>query len=250
MLKKIFKTFAVIFIALFIVNVGVGALNVTNGDLSLKLPNGFKVISANDAKDNEDYLKSINFTVADFKKYLSSNSVIVYATDKNGSEIVVKSYKSDFSTQIDDLYELNEDDIKSIFGSFLNGTEYTVTDVNNNRFLRFEYTDNDNMGNFYGIQLLTVKNGTIYSVNYTADANIGINPEIEKTLSEGFNYKGKTESGKNKADTVITGVILALAIIAFLGLGAYIIYTFVRDIRKRRNMSDVAPYVKIKRRKF
>ena len=40
------------------------------------------------------------------------------------------------------------------------------------------------------------------------------------------------------------------AIIAGVGVAIYIIITIVIDIRKKRNTSDVAPYVKIKRRKF
>ena len=51
-------------------------------------------------------------------------------------------------------------------------------------------------------------------------------------------------------NNVAAYIVLILVIIILVLVVAYFVYTIVKDILEKKNTSDVAPYVKIKRRRF
>ncbi|MBQ0083547.1 MAG: hypothetical protein KBS52_02125, partial [Clostridiales bacterium] len=199
---------------------------------------------------NKEYLHSINFSEKSFKDYIKEKSVIVYATDKKSGEITLTRKSAEFAREIDDLYFVDDNGVHEIFDKILGSNDYGIVDCGKNRFIRFEYENKDKGGVFSGFQLITVKNGELYAINYTVSGNDIIDENIKLSLISSFEYTGDTELGKVGADTVITIIILILAILVFVGIAAYIVYTFYKDIKARKDENDVAPYVKIKRRKF
>lgn len=248
------KRFFGIFFAVFLIfSLCIPASAAEQGEnVEIDVPENFTVINSSNAAEHKEFLESINFTVKNFKVFLTDNSILLYATNKSGGELTIKKYASEFSKTIDDLYFMEDSDIRKVFDKYFADISYSTVKVekSKNAFVKFEYDNSDKGGEFYGVQLLTVKNGEIYSINFTDSDKNKLDDSTVNLLITSFNYKGKTSLEAVKPDTVITVIILGVAVIAFFCIAVYIIITFVTDIKERRDQNDVAPYVKIKRRKF
>lgn len=249
MKRRILSALSVVFLFVCF-SVPVCAASVKQNNIEIDIPREFKVINKENVSEYKDYIESIGFSKSSFKNYLDSNSILIYACDMKGSEIVVSSFSFDFSAEISDLYYMNEEDIRQVFSNVLGNREYEIIDKGENRFLKYDYSSSDKGGSFSGVQLLTVKNSKVYSIIYTVPSNASVNEKTIDALAAGAVFKGDSSLPAKKVDNIATFIILSLAIIVFLITAGYIIFTFVLDIKKRKNQSDVAPYVVIKRRKF
>lgn len=250
MRKKLLRFLIITLSALWIFSFSTFAQTIKSDDIQIEIPDNFTVINTDNVSEHKDYLESINFSEKAFEDYKQEKSIIVYGTDKNGSEISVICRDASFSKKIDDLYYLEYSDIESVFDEFLTDKNYTILESGQNRFLKYEYKGKDKGGDFSGFELITIKNGKIYTINYSVSGNDNISENIKLKLINSFEYTGKSSLNDISVNTIITLIILILAIIVCLSVVIYLVYTFVRDIKAKKEQNDVAPYVKIKRRKF
>ncbi len=238
-------------VLLLAVNIPTLAKSAVTEYFELNIPEGYTVISVDNAKEYKEYLEGRGFSVNSFKNYITENGIILYATDTKASEIVITSFKADFANQIGDLYHLNTEDINKFAPELLGQREYDILDYEHkNRFIKCIYSGQDNGGSYLGVQLITVKNSTVYTVNFTGDANVGLSDEALAQVLNSLKFRITDTNPAKTADNIITVIFLALTVLAFFEIAAYIIYTFIADYKLRKNQSDVAPYVVIKRRKF
>lgn len=253
MLKKIFSFCAVLLVMFSFFAFKTAALTDKQNNFSISLEPDYTVLTADNLGENKDVLKKLNFTKSGFKNYLETNNIVLYAVDKsNGSEVSLKIFTSAFAENVGDMSLLDDNSVKYIAEQIVNDVKYSAEIWNGSKFIKAEYQSSDKGGEFSGSQYFTIKNGQIYALNisfpsgtekgyvYTTQNNIMNNFKIETTSKFSWTNFGD----------IITSVIVFLAIALFTVVAGYIIYTFVTDIKNKNSSNDVAPYVKIKRRKF
>ncbi len=253
MKKRICSFLAVFVILMNFFSVRILALSDKENNFDITINTNYTVLTAENLNNSEEVLKKLNFTKNGFKNYLQTNNIAVYAIDtENGSEIVLKVVDTDFAENVGDLSLLDDSSVDRIAQKIVSGSDYSVKNFNNTKFLKTEFEAQDKGGNYYGTQYFTVKNGQVYSLSLSFPSSVSKQSanEIENDIIKSF-LIGTTSafSWKNFGDTVTT-VIIFLAIVLFAVVAGYIIYSLVTDIKNKNSSNDVAPYVKIKRRKF
>ncbi len=251
--RRIFALLSVLCILIGAFSLTATAYSDKENYFSINVPEQYTVINADNVKSNQDFLQKINYTASGFKDYLKNNNIVFYAINKtDGSEIVLKCISSEFSKSIEDMNFLGNDALVSVADKILQDKSYTAYEKNGSKFLIVDIDSEDRGGSFYGTQFLTVKNGILYSLSFTfKDSTTALSSnEIVNTVFEEFYISDNSGfSWENFGDIIIT-VIITLCIILFVIVSGYVVYTFINDIRTKNSTNDVAPYVKIKRRKF
>lgn len=253
MKNRICSTLAVFVILINLFSVKIYAFSDKDNNFSITINSGYTVLTAENLGNNEDVLKKLNFTQKGFKDYLKTNNIAVYAVNtENGSEVVLRVVNTDFAKNVGDLSLLDDSSIDRIAPKIVNKSDYSVEKINSTKFLKTIFEAQDKGGNFYGTQYFTVKNGQVYilSLSFPSSVNKQSAIDIESGILENFVIRKNSAFSWQNFGDIITFVIVFLAIILFAVVAGYIIYTFVTDIKNKNSSNDVAPYVKIKRRKF
>ncbi len=249
-MRRKFSFFAVLLILIVsIFSVNCGAVTIEDEKLDIEIPENYTVITDDNIDSNLEFLQEINFNKINFKEYISKNKIILFARDNDtNSEIVVKRetgvLSEDFSLEL-----LSDESLAEIAPSLTGGKSCVKVSIGDNVFLKTEFSGSDKGGAFSGEQYITVKQGDLWAIEFTGVGSEETDNIIKSVV---FGYA----SGNNNSDkaaginNVVTIILIIAAIVFAVVIAIYIIVTFVIDIRARRNTSDVAPYVKIKRRKF
>lgn len=253
---KLISLFSVIIIIISGFCFTVSAEKLPEYNVNFDLPNEFIIFTKDNAEKNSQALNSLGFTSSSFKKYISDNNIIMFASLKDKScQITVNAVKTRFSEQTEDFAYIDDEILKNLipdlFAESINS--FKIETVNENKFIINENLGNDNASDFSYVQYVTVKNGLLYTVTVAFSSEIASlqNTNYVSELMQSFviNKQREKITAVNIQNVAIY-VILVLIILFLLFVVIYIVYTFVNDIIKNRNTSDVAPYVKIKRRKF
>lgn len=251
--RRLFALLSVFCIFVGGFSLSVSAYTDNENYFSINVPEQYTVINADNVKTNQDFLQKINYTASGFKDYLKNNNIVFYAINKtDGSEIVLKCVSSEFSKNINDLILLDNSSLNTVADKILNDKTYTAYEKNGTKFLMVDINAEDRGGSFYGTQFLTVKNGLMYSLSFTfKDSAISSeSSEIINNVFEDFYISDNTGFSWKKFGNIIIAVVISLCIILFVIVAGYVVYTFINDVRAKNSTNDVAPYVKIKRRKF
>ena len=86
--------------------------------------------------------------------------------------------------------------------------------------------------------------------DFDGDVDVDVDVDTENKILNDFNISQNSGFSWREFEDVIIAVIISLGIILFVVVAGYIIYRTIDDIRNKNSTNDVAPYVKIKRRKF
>lgn len=247
-MKKL-SVFAVLLLLLFtICSISVSALKVEDQGVNITIPDEYTVITQENAAQNDELLKKLNFNENSFKNYLKDNNIVLFAVNGQGDEIVLTANQTEFSSKLVDLSYLDETSLNRVSNELF-GMDGSIVGVNEYVFLSKAYSSTDKGGGFSGIQYVTVINSKLYTINFTTSrttVNSDFAENILKTMRVDSQHKFSVDSLGN----IITLVIILIGIFIFIAIAVYIIIAFIGDIKTKRNTSDVAPYVKIKRRKF
>ncbi len=233
--------------------IGAQAVTVKEFNLDIELPDNFTVITTDNIENHPDFIKKSGMDKKTFKSYTEKHGIALYAVDFNtNKEITLICTANEFSSKVEDLCLLDDVSAKKIGDSVFKDNEYrTVTIDDKFKYFSSEYSATDNGGDFYGIHFVTVKNEKIY--NYTLSSPLKITAEDTENAEKSFlSLTFKQGEGLKYSDieSTLTQILIILGILCFVGIIIYIAYLFIVDFRNKRNTSDVAPYVKIKRRRF
>ena len=231
----------------------VGAVTVKEFNLDIELPEKFTIITADNIENYPDFMSSSGMDKKTFKSFTEKNGIALYATDfETKREITLICTANDFSAKVEDLGLLDAAATKQIGDSVFGDSKYrTITIDERFKYFSSEYSAKDKGGDFYGLHFVTLKNGKIYNFSFSSPQKI-TDTDTEIAEKSFLSLTFKQNEGFKYADfeNTLTQILIILGILCFIGLIIYIIYLFVIDIRNKRNTSDVAPYVKIKRRRF
>ena len=254
MKNKLLHVIALTVSLIFVFTIGALAVSVENDNTQISVPSGYKYVTQSTIDENLQLINEINFSRDDFEKYLFDNKIILFAYNgDNKNEIIVKQEKDVWESTFDiDL--LSEESLEKIAPKLTADLEYEKMTLGDYVFLRTSVSGNDKGGAFNVVRYVTIQNGDLISVEFMFSGDFSAtNTKFSESVMGTFYTPKGTSSAKNSKDIandVAIKCLIIFAIIAGVGVAIYIIITIVIDIRKKRNTSDVAPYVKIKRRKF
>ncbi len=243
-----------VFISLFTFCASAQKIEKFNIDFSL--PKEFIVLTDANISANIEAIKSLGFTQDSFKNYINANNIVLFAslTDKS-CQITVNANKTDFTEKTETLEYLEDEYILHLLPKLVgeNAGSAEIKVINGSKFIRVEKIGLDNAGQFSSLQYITVKNQQLYTVTFSFSQSIlsSVNIEYAESLMKNFTVSSqKSEITIKNVQNFTVYIVLILIIIFLCAVCIYCIYTIVSDIIKNRNTSDVAPYVRIKRRRF
>lgn len=249
-MKRLLLVLITLSVFLLTISVGASAVKLDEYGIEIEIPTSYTVLNSQNAKENVELLKELNFNENSFKNYLSDNKILIFAVDKEGREIIVKSYETDFTKSVYDFGLLEDAALKKVGEELLTG-DFDIVEKKNAVFLCEEFSSTDLGGEFSGVQYVTVCNSKLYTISLTVGGRLSNDSrsQAEKIINS-FSVEESNSFSLGQFDSIITLVIISVGIVAFIAVAVYLIVFFVNLIKQRKNTSDVAPYVKIKRRKF
>ncbi len=254
MKAKLISFISVISVLIMLFTFSASAEKIADYNIDFSLPNEFIVLTEKNAGKNIDTLKSMGFTESSFKSYINNNNIVLFASLPNKScQIAVNVVSTDFSKETEDFDYLDNEHIERLLPELISGEASLkkIDVLNGSKFVITENFGNDKAGEFYYLQYVTVKNQNLYTVTLSFDESIPEGAAYAGSLMQTFTVsKAKEKITLNGVQNIATYVILVVVIVALAVVIVYIIYTVISDIVRNRNTSDVAPYVKIKRRRF
>lgn len=256
MKKRLFCVIFIITILLSIFSVSAYAQEVKKFNFEFDLPDEFIVLTEENIKENSDAIKSLGFTNETFKNYINSNHIALFASLKDKTcQITINVNKTEFTESTDNLNYFDDEYIGRILPELLGNKVATneIKTINDTKYVVVENKSKDSVGDFSYIQYVTVKNQRLYTTTVSfSDVSItNENREYTEGLMKKLIISVPSEKITMKSvQNVTVYIVLILVIIALVLVVAYFIYTIVKDIIEKKNTSDVAPYVKIKRRRF
>ncbi len=225
-------------------------------NISIDIPKEYTVITNDNIEKNTELLKKLNFDNLSFSSYISENKIILFAYDTNTKdEITVRKELWTDSINLDSL----NDELFSKFAKTICGdAPYTRIESGGNVYICTQHYQKDAGGEFSSVRYVTVKEGTLYAIDAVfshkmTDNDLKMCSNLISSVSfenVGNKQNNGDSDGVQGVNKIIFIIMLIVAIFAVGALSIYIIVTLVIDIRAKKNTSDVAPYVKIKRRKF
>ncbi len=225
-------------------------------NIDFSLPDEFVVLTEDNISDNTDAIKSLGFTEDTFKNYINANNIVLFASLPDKScQLTVNVNKTEFTENTENLEYLDDEYIARILPKLI-GERVAFNEIkviNDSKFIRIQKSGIDKAGEFSFLQYITVKNKQLYTVTISFSDNVITSTNID--YAENLMKKFVVSSQKEKitiqnVQNVTVYIVLILIIIFLCAVCIYFIATIVNDILKSRNTSDVAPYVKIKRRRF
>lgn len=246
----------VILIVFSLFSFGASAEEISDYNLDFKLPNEFIVITKDNAKEHSEFLETMNFTASSFQNYIINNNIILFATTSNKTtQISVNAVKTDFSEQTEDLNYLEDEYIARLLPEMIddNISSNEIKVFKDSKFIKVTNKSFDKAGEYCYLQYITVKNGYLFNITFSFSVNSLTQSDIDyaDALMKNLTIdKAREKITITGIENIATHIVLVLVILFLISAVVYIIYTFIMDIIKNRNTSDVAPYVKIKRRRF
>lgn len=216
--------------------------------LAVLLCFGFAVsvsaVSENYSLDGVKFSISSDYNVLTAKDLTASSGVeglIFAAISSDGAhQIQCRRTVTDFSEQLGSFKGLLAQDLIPV-GQKLFPNGYTTAEFGSNIYLKQTSGDDGN----YSVLYVTVAGGKLYTFTYFGSDPTRIGEfMVSVTLPDASTHEGPN---------VVMIVFLSVGIAAFVVLAAILIFSFIKDYRRRKmeqSENIVSNYIKIKRRKY
>lgn len=208
------------------------------GNLKVKVDdNKYVVITENNISKESDFLNKIGFTVSSFSEMFDKLNIVLFlADDSNSFQMQTVLSETDFSSEIKDLSELDEETFIRLTKNIVE--DGILKDINGVKYI-FRKDDN---ADFTTYQYVTVKNGKMYTFTFYVTQDYGKNA-AENSIDEILNaveFENSGNAGGAKSFPDIIFIILIFLLIA--ATAVVIIVTIIKLIKdiKKRNSEDVS----------
>ncbi len=215
----------------------------------LELPSQYTAIDRSTLSKNREFIEKIGYSVESFSAKLEQSDIVMYAaTEDNDRQVQVKYWQSDFSKSIGNMSALNDEKLSTALKAMAEPLM-----VDENRILSsavgkagdivYLYYVVQVEGKFCYTEYITVVNGYCYSlVYYNSSAEFS---EAELNERDGivlsFDISGASSKSIWGGYSLAVRIISAALLIVAAVVAVYIVSSFVRDIRNRRNSPEVIP---------
>lgn len=254
-----FRLFGLILVIILIISLFsfcVSAKKIDKYNIDFSLPDEFVVITDENISANTEVIKSLGFTQDSYKNYIQKNNIILFASlyDKT-CQITVNVNKTDFTEKTETFEYLDNEYILEILPKLVgdNTTTAEIKEINGSKFISLQKVRSDKAGQFCSLQFITVKNQQLYTINFAFSQSMlnSENLEYAENILKNLNISTqKSNVTIQKVQNVTVYIVLILIIVILCAICIYCLFSIINDIINNRNTSDVAPYVKIKRRRF
>ncbi|MDO4742999.1 MAG: hypothetical protein Q4B04_03050 [bacterium] len=209
--------------------------------VGLDLPDEYVVITRDNTDDNIEIIEAIGHSQESLENFMNKNDVYAIGVAQgNTRQIQLKCIKTEFSSEVDSLSNLGEQNISEI-GYRLFGSEFKILKQGETVYYVNEFATE----NYSGVDYVTIKNGVLCTV-----VCYGCNSAQQQQILENVIFKEKSKVSVASSSTVFEIIIISLLILAVSVAVLFIIFSFISDWRKKRDENIVSKYIKIKRRKF
>ncbi len=232
-------------------------LEYSNGDygFSLTLTEDYTVIDRSTLSKNKDFIERIGYSVGSFSSKLEQSNIIMYAaTADNTHQTQIKRWQSDFSKGVINLAALDSDRLataletmaKPIIAAGSELIDSSIATVDEVTYLCYTVRVD---GKFCYTEYITVANEYCYSlVYYNSSSQFSAEELAERdAFISSMVIEGATGESIWGGYSLALRVISAVLLIAAVVFAVYLVSSFVRDIRHRRNSPEVIPdHIKMK----
>ena len=255
MKKRLVSFISAIILLASIFSFSVSAEKISSHNLEFTPPSEFIVLTEENVQNNLAACESLGFTQENFIAYLKNNNILLFASRADKlCQFTITATQTPFSKNVENISYLDNSSITNMIPQFISeGTPLRIETLNNAKYIVVQKNGNDNAGSFVSLQYITVLNSQLYTatISFSGTELSGENAALADTLINSLNItensKGVTLQGFQSVAIYVGLVAIILFLVVVI---VYISYTVVSDVIKNRNTSDVAPYVKIKRRRF
>ncbi len=203
------------------------------GKVSLKNTEGLTLCTKDNVPSKDG--KIFDISEDEFKKYLAENNVLLYGAD-NGNAFVFEltGDKTEFTQNIKDFANISKDDIKDFADKTLS-SEYSLINMAGNDYIVTDLSDQEK--NYTTRQYVTVKHSTLYVVTFTVPgASVKTKTDARiKNIVVGLDF-GETDKPEEVSLFAVIGI--ALAILVIVALAVYVIITFVKDFKNKKDQPE------------
>lgn len=237
----------------------VGAQTVSDAahNVTLALPDDYRVVTADTLDDQADYLETLGHSVDSFRQYFRQDGLLFFAASPDRArQVELRCLQTEFAEQVGDLSLLDEATAARMADSLIAADTragWKLIEQDGLRFYEISTATSDSGGRFCALQYVTVRNGLLYDLTcYSAGETL---TEADRTaaasLLAGLSIPKQSGSfSLFDAESIFLTVLIWAAILAALAAAGFLLYTFYADLRRRKNENEVSEYVRIKRRKF
>ena len=224
-------------------------------DLSVQYPEGYTVLTEENAAQNEALIEKLGYGVTSFQKYLRQKGIVSLAVNEDNSrQFRLIEQTTDLTTELKDLEGVSDRELNAVAEKLLpNGYAYLVRRAGVPYFEVHTKVKNGNES-YCTVQFITIKNGKYYSLNYYGSQKSLSDAERTFAISV-LNTLKIPESGGLSAVITRGGtmravylVILSVAVLLGVVIAVVLSVSLIRDIKKRR-ADDASGTFKIKRRR-
>ncbi|MBQ7288678.1 MAG: hypothetical protein IJW78_03005 [Clostridia bacterium] len=208
------------------------------GGISIALPEDYTLLTDNNLNKNKETIAELGHSVTSLRNYMEENHILFIATDKeNENQVQMGAVQTDFSKDIGDLSGLKADDLETI-GNQLISSGFEIISVHDWIYYK---TKVDGLVGYATVQYITLKNDTLYTLNY-----YGSDATVANEIISGLTIPDEKSTSDSKS--IFLSVLLWLALVAAVVTIVVLIISLFLDLRKKREDNDVREYIRIKRR--
>lgn len=229
--------------------------------ISLTVPDGFTVLDAQNAAGQKELLESLGMDAEQFAKNMKASGTLLFAVTPDGkNQLNLKVIENELAGRLHDLSELTpenrEEAGRLMIEELSNAENMTVLSqekrsISGTWFFKVLVRVSSADGEFCFAQYFSIFNGKYYALVYYNNAP-EFSEQDERISEDAFASLRISRSPKPtaaNAGIVLQIIFIALVVLAATGGAAYIIYTFVRDIRRERREREAA-LDRISRRRY
>ncbi len=244
----------------------VGAQDYVDADkrFEITLSDEYTLLDRDNLKQNRDFITRLGSSVENFGKAMVSGGIYLYAaTENNDRQVQVKVWSGDSASKIGNLAALTDEGRKTALDE-IGATIVSKGDT----MLETEQVERDGQVFFrYRVRAASsLESGALESIGYCFEEYITVvdgqfvallfyNSSSElsageiaesRTIFDGFKVNQSEKSGARGIALMIFSVLMLLAAVVVAG---YVIFTFVRDLRERRERPEIIPdHIKMRRK--
>lgn len=212
-----------------------------DSNVEFSMPEEFVEINSQNVSEYEESIKAMGHTKDSFCEFLEKNNIIIFAcTPSNSTQIQLAKSTSEFSSRIEDLSYLKDDQKKEVASKILgDSVGYTIIEMGDASYYELTYSTEQNAENKTGsVQFVTVRNKNIYTFTVFGSAQSADSALVREAeeLLQCLNIKEKKSSATvSDADDIMQMILIFILIaVAF----AFVVWTAVSIIKDIRNKDE------------